>query len=488
MTIRTSALIAELKSNNFAPACALASVIQKLCNDPDSLDLLLSTDAIEIERLLAAKHDGGNRPAWHPSPSQLNDWARYYEPLVEAYVEHAAMHDRSRVFWRILNPESHAPYIVDSQLCWKWRKEAIIRASQDFGPWVAAIDLRHFFRDVNAQQIYDILGPNGLALDPALVDSICAFVARYELGLPQTSLISDIIARLLLTPFDNLMHSFGFRSIRWQDDILLFGATTDEAQAALNFACSFLEDEFKFNVNRAKVSIEPPSRIDWVAQGINWGSIPVESYQLNPSAELEEVAATYGQTSSQFRRTRSPLDCRTLFLGEYTSNGAFRCEPGFRHASRTVGQEHPELIIECASGIVAEHPSAGPALIRCVAEHSDISSSVFSALPSRASFEQDCLHAIEASSENQICRMARTMIEFGAIEHRSTRQALIELLPRTPDGVAIALTLNSSLPWVDESAARALMILACTHFEEGERQRLLSNGSRVVHEIAEIMR
>lgn len=61
-------------------------------------------------------------------------------------------------------------------------------------------------------------------------------------GTPQGAVISPLLANLYLHPLDGLMHSKGYRMVRYADDFVVLCQTAEQAQAALAEVRTWIED------------------------------------------------------------------------------------------------------------------------------------------------------------------------------------------------------------------------------------------------------
>ncbi|MGB5597321.1 MAG: group II intron reverse transcriptase/maturase [Thiothrix litoralis] len=129
--------------------------------------------------------------------------------------------------------------------------------------WVVDMDLSKCFDTLNhdliLQQIREKVSDGSiLSLLRQFLESgvmVDGIPQETAVGSPQGGVISPLIANVYLNRFDQYMKARGHRIVRYADDILILCASRSAADNALQVASTYLEDDLKLTVNRAKTHL-----------------------------------------------------------------------------------------------------------------------------------------------------------------------------------------------------------------------------------------
>ncbi|MGY0615621.1 CRISPR-associated endonuclease Cas1 [Vibrio sp. FJH11] len=128
--------------------------------------------------------------------------------------------------------------------------------------WIVEADIRRFFDTVDHKKLRSRV--NGIFHDEQLTQSIMAWMSApidgeknptpRQIGLPQGSPLSPLMANLLLDDFDNDMENQGFQCIRYADDFVILCKSQASAERGLNAArASLIEHGFQLNQNKTRI-------------------------------------------------------------------------------------------------------------------------------------------------------------------------------------------------------------------------------------------
>lgn len=129
--------------------------------------------------------------------------------------------------------------------------------------WVVDADLRKFFDTIDQEKLVDLIAEE---ISDGRVLKLIRDILRSGVmdggyweptltGVPQGGVASPLWSNIFLTPFDRAMTKKGFRMIRWADDWVVVCRTKGEAQRALTFAQTFLQEELGVSLHPAKTRI-----------------------------------------------------------------------------------------------------------------------------------------------------------------------------------------------------------------------------------------
>lgn len=449
----------ELGRNQFAQSTSCGYVVEQLANHRFDLATLLGNDQWDAETIFRSKPDGGNRPGWHGTPVAVATRSIWWDALEEAYWTYASTFDENPCFWRLLQHGiNFSDRLVPLGQAIAKRQRAMYSAATDHGRWVVVVDLRHFFRDLRPQQVYRILGPDGLNLPESLLSWICSDLDP-NVGLAQSSLVSDLIVRLILIPLDRFLRKNDLPSYRLTDDVYCLAADFTEAKQRLRLIVGFFET-FGLTVNRQKVHIEPPSRFRWAALGLIWGNIPIERYDedsLEVEFDLVGFQNGYGgefkdlvKRAALLRRVNWPL----LYLAHHAPAGDNAC-PYLRNL--TLSQMvliDPDRVSLDARALVNRFPASISGVLSGQTKwQNGVAATCFESVPERVSLEDDQMAVVLNAPEKTKVMLIQRWLSRDGVLHRGIRNRLFETLSPDDESLSLAVESMPVRPWLDEACS-----------------------------------
>lgn len=439
----------------------MAKVLRIVTSDHSTYRVLEDLDGSDTEQVFRAKFDLDNRPGCHFTLKKLREWSEFAEPLLEAYSQHVSPFDGKTVYWRVFDDQLLSQLgQPDYKHFIKWRnlwKTEIRKCAKAFGGWIGTLDFRSFYLSVSPKTLWHCLGRSGLGIDPDLIAAVSAYVEHYGLGLPQSSFTSDIVSRLILGPCDRAWADASKPVIRWQDDVCVFGSCREEVQEQ---QLEIIQDirSWGFSVKESKTNIEPPSRIEWIANGIVWGEVPIERYQQEFISASRSIAGGEGyccHPAPDADQTIPALNVETLYEQELAPGKHCRSESGMRVGLQSAAREMPDRIWhDCAELITRNVTFALPMVKGMKKRKDEFSLKCIQLCPERSSIEDDRLQIAESTHCCQ-AKLARYLLEGEGISGRAQRQGAIARLSKNEQNLALASNQLSRNPWVDEVAAFA---------------------------------
>jgi group II intron reverse transcriptase/maturase len=154
-------------------------------------------------------------------------------------------------------------------------------------PWVVKIDLRDCFGNISHRPL--LRGVNRRLHDFAVRKLLKRFLdveavtesrsglrqVSKQQGLLQGSPLSPLLANIYLDAFDQAARQVGLRFVRYGDDIAIFAATRQDAEAALDAADRILEN-LHLPLNREKTKLHHLSRgFNYLGEWLSLGKMRV---------------------------------------------------------------------------------------------------------------------------------------------------------------------------------------------------------------------
>ena len=245
----------RVRANRGAPGVD-GMTIAKFAEDADARLQRLSEDLRAqtyrpqpVRRVFLAKSGGGQRPLGIPTVRDRivqQALLQVLEPLFEAQFS-----PRSHGF----RPERGCTTALD----------VVDRAVRHGYGWVVDADLQSFFDTVDHERLLAAL--NEEVADGRVLKLIrcilqagvslpeTAEVEPTELGTPQGSPLSPLLANVYLHAFDAQMVQAGYGLVRYADDFVIFAKSESEATAALQRAREVLEGQLGLRLHPEKTQV-----------------------------------------------------------------------------------------------------------------------------------------------------------------------------------------------------------------------------------------
>lgn len=144
------------------------------------------------------------------------------------------------------------------------------------GYWyVIDIDLEKFFDTVNQSMLMEIL--SRLIKDNRVLSLIQKFLnagimdrgmfIRSDVGVAQGGPISPLLANIMLNELDQKLEEWGYRFVRYADDLMIFTKSKRAGQRQFQRVSKFIEGKLKLKINKEKTSITRLNQIKYLGYG-----------------------------------------------------------------------------------------------------------------------------------------------------------------------------------------------------------------------------
>ena len=144
------------------------------------------------------------------------------------------------------------------------------------GYWyVIDIDLEKSFDTVNQSMLMEIL--SRLIKDNRVLSLIQKFLnagimdrgmfIRSDVGVPQGGPISPLLANIMLNELDQKLEEWGYRFVRYADDLMIFTKSKRAGQRQFQRVSKFIEGKLKLKINKEKTSITRLNQIKYLGYG-----------------------------------------------------------------------------------------------------------------------------------------------------------------------------------------------------------------------------
>jgi len=144
------------------------------------------------------------------------------------------------------------------------------------GYWyVIDIDLEKFFDTVNQSMLMEILSRR--IKDNRVLSLIQKFLnagimdrgmfIRSDVGVPQGGPISPLLANIMLNELDQRLEEWGYRFVRYADDLMIFTKSKRAGQRQFQRVSKFIEGKLKLKINKEKTSITRLNQIKYLGYG-----------------------------------------------------------------------------------------------------------------------------------------------------------------------------------------------------------------------------
>ncbi|MDW7669142.1 MAG: group II intron reverse transcriptase/maturase [Bacillota bacterium] len=141
------------------------------------------------------------------------------------------------------------------------------------GYWyVIDMDLEKFFDTVNQSMLVEILSRT--IKDTRVISLIQKYLnagimergmfIKSEKGVPQGGPISPLLANIVLNELDQTMDKWGYRFVRYADDVMIFTKSKRAAKRQYKRLSKFIEGKLKLKINKDKTNIARLNKVKYL--------------------------------------------------------------------------------------------------------------------------------------------------------------------------------------------------------------------------------
>ena len=141
------------------------------------------------------------------------------------------------------------------------------------GYWyVIDMDLEKFFDTVNQSMLMEILSRT--IKDNRVLSLIQKFLnagimdrgmfVKSEAGVPQGGPISPLLANIILNELDRSLDEWGYRFVRYADDLMIFTKSKRAGQRQFQRVSKFIEGKLKLKINKEKTTITRLNQVKYL--------------------------------------------------------------------------------------------------------------------------------------------------------------------------------------------------------------------------------
>ncbi len=154
-----------------------------------------------------------------------------------------------------------------------------LRKCQEYanqGYWYAIdIDLEKFYDTVNQSMLMEILSRT--IKDNRVLSLIQKFLnagimdrgmfMKSDVGVPQGGPISPLLANIMLNELDQSLDKWGYRFVRYADDLMIFTKSKRAGQRQFQGVSKFIEGKLKLKINKEKTTITRLNQVKYLGYG-----------------------------------------------------------------------------------------------------------------------------------------------------------------------------------------------------------------------------
>jgi RNA-directed DNA polymerase len=154
-----------------------------------------------------------------------------------------------------------------------------LRKCQEYanqGYWnVIDMDLEKFFDILNQSMLMEILSRT--VKDNRVLSLIQKFLnagimdrgmfIKSDVGVPQGGPISPLLANIMLNELDQSLDEWGYRFVRYADDLMIFTKSKRAGQRQFQRVSKFIEGKLKLKINKEKTTITRLNQVKYLGYG-----------------------------------------------------------------------------------------------------------------------------------------------------------------------------------------------------------------------------
>lgn len=189
--------------------------------------------------------------------------------LVDRVIQQAILQELSPMYEKQFSETSYG--FRPNRGCHDALKKCQEYANQGYW-YVIDMDLEKFFDIVNQSMLMEILSRT--IKDNRVLSLIQKFLnagimdkgmfIKSERGVPQGGSISPILANIMLNELDQELEKWGYRFVRYCDDLMIFTKSKRASQRQYKRVTKFIEGKLKLRVNKDKTSISKLAQVKYL--------------------------------------------------------------------------------------------------------------------------------------------------------------------------------------------------------------------------------
>ncbi len=189
--------------------------------------------------------------------------------LVDRVIQQAILQELSPIYERKFSETSYG--FRPNRGC----HDALLKCQEyaNEGYWyVIDMDLEKFFDTVNQSMLMEILSRT--IRDTRILSLIQKFLnagimekemfTRSDEGLAQGGPISPLLANIMLNELDQKLDEWGYRFVRYADDLMIFTKSKRAAQRQYERVSKFIEGKLKLKINKEKTKVSKLNQVKYL--------------------------------------------------------------------------------------------------------------------------------------------------------------------------------------------------------------------------------
>lgn len=189
--------------------------------------------------------------------------------LIDRVIQQAILQELSPIYEKQFSETSYG--FRQNRGCHDALKKCQEYANEGYW-YVIDMDLEKFFDTVNQSMLMEVLSRT--IKDNRVLSLIQKFLnagimdngmfIRSEEGVPQGGPISPLLANVILNELDQKLEEWGYRFVRYADDLMIFTTSKRGAQRQYERVSKFIEGKLKLKINKDKTKVSKLSEVKYL--------------------------------------------------------------------------------------------------------------------------------------------------------------------------------------------------------------------------------
>lgn len=189
--------------------------------------------------------------------------------LIDRVIQQAILQELSPIYEKQFSETSYG--FRQNRGCHDALKKCQEYANEGYW-YVIDMDLEKFFDTVNQSMLMEVLSRT--IKDNRVLSLIQKFLnagimdngmfIRSEEGVPQGGPISPLLANVILNELDQKLEEWGYRFVRYADDLMIFTTSKRAAQRQYERVSKFIEGKLKLKINKDKTKVSKLSEVKYL--------------------------------------------------------------------------------------------------------------------------------------------------------------------------------------------------------------------------------